>query len=933
MPDAPPSPPFTVLTLSLKCIKSQSKNHNDEIIMASAVLNKEVPVDAPNDKPAFEAFSAIRRLPQTPFPSDFLQLAKRSPQHIELCGSEHALLAFLMSKIQRADPDVIVGHAINNIDLEILLKRMDALKTPHYSRLGRLRRGKMPDIKGNRIEYAKRQVMAGRLLCDTWMSSKEMLLKEKNYTLANLAQRHLQVECHELESCDYPAHYTHGPKLISLVEHTTKNAWAASMLMHKLQVLPLTKQLTCLAGNLWQKSLFSQRAERIEYLLLHEFHRLKYVVPDKASFNEQKQKAQAAAEQNGDAPESGNWKKRKKAAYAGGLVLEPKRGFYDKCVLLLDFNSLYPSIIQEYNIDFTTVTYDKTKTFGANTEEGAQIPEVPPSNLEQGVLPRLIKTLVERRRAVKAELKKASDPMKHKQLDIRQMALKIMANSMYGCLGFTYSRFYAKPLAALVTLKGREILQDTMDLSNDQLGYEVIYGDTDSIMVYTAKDNLDEVRKIGSEIKREVNKKYKLLEIEIDGIMQSMLLLNKKKYAALMVEEKDGKQITVKETKGLDLVRRDWCELSQDVGNFVLDRILSGLDKETVVQDIHEYLQQVAEEIRGNKIPLRKYIINKCLTKPPEAYPEKGGLPHVHVALTMKARGDTVPVGTHIQYVITKGDEPSYSKRAKHPDQIERAEGMITVDTEWYLSQQIHPPISRLLNPIDGTDSGRIAECLGLDASKFRHEVTKEEEDDATPNVVLEDAERFRDCTPFEVACPTCLAAVRPGEQEWVDKLKCSTCKQKIPVTSMENALSLAIRSAVSRFNEGWLVCEESTCPQRTRQISLAQKRGKGGDEVGRQCLSVGCRGYMEKEYTDKQLYTQLVYLQSIFDFQRLDKLTERKLRGKDRLDRMERIEDKIMATRSQLQHLTQHVHEHLSQNAFNMINLADIFSNIIGRP
>ena len=59
---------------------------------------------------------------------------------------------------------------------------MEALKTPHYSRLGRLRRGKMPDLRGNRIEFAKRQVMAGRLLCDTWLSSKEMLLKEKNYT-------------------------------------------------------------------------------------------------------------------------------------------------------------------------------------------------------------------------------------------------------------------------------------------------------------------------------------------------------------------------------------------------------------------------------------------------------------------------------------------------------------------------------------------------------------------------------------------------------------------------------------------------------------------------------------------------------------------------------------------------------------------------------
>jgi DNA polymerase alpha subunit A len=147
------------------------------------------------------------------------------------------------------------------------------------------------------------------------------------------------------------------------------------------QVLPLTKQLTNVAGNLWARSLKGARAERIEFLLLHEFHRLKYIVPDKAAFGEHKlhaavAAAAAAAVDDGDLPPEAlgmdddgddaggggrggggggrvgtgniarNSKKRAKPAYAGGLVLEPKKGLYDKFVLLLDFNSLYPSIIQ-----------------------------------------------------------------------------------------------------------------------------------------------------------------------------------------------------------------------------------------------------------------------------------------------------------------------------------------------------------------------------------------------------------------------------------------------------------------------------------------------------------------------------------------------------------------------------------------------------------
>jgi len=99
---------------------------------------------------------------------------------------------------------------------------------------------------------------------------------------------------------------------------------------------------------------------------------------------------------------------------------------------------------------------------------------LPDPSLEQGVLPKLLATLVERRRQVK-NLMKSEDPNStaYAQLNIRQQALKLTANSMYGCLGFTMSRFYAKPLAMLITSKGREILQDTVNLAEQTLSLEV----------------------------------------------------------------------------------------------------------------------------------------------------------------------------------------------------------------------------------------------------------------------------------------------------------------------------------------------------------------------------------------------------------------------------------------------------------------------------
>ena len=102
------------------------------------------------------------------------------------------------------------------------------------------------------------------------------------------------------------------------------------------------------------KTLNGGRAERNEYILLHEFHRLKYICPDKQWG---KKAAPVKVEQEEDGEGAGETKtsKGKRDKYKGGLVFEPKRGLWDKFILVMDFNSLYPSIIQEYNIDFTTV--------------------------------------------------------------------------------------------------------------------------------------------------------------------------------------------------------------------------------------------------------------------------------------------------------------------------------------------------------------------------------------------------------------------------------------------------------------------------------------------------------------------------------------------------------------------------------------------------
>jgi DNA polymerase alpha subunit A len=197
--------------------------------------------------------------------------------------------------------------------------------------------------------WSKLGVNCGRLLCDTQTAAQE-LIHESDYALPALAKSILGESQVEILPSSIPSFYEKSSDLLGLINHGLKDAFFSFSIMLKLMILPLTKQLSSLCGNLWSNSLRSSRADRVEYLLLHEFHRKKYIVPEKYSSAELKAKHHDNEEHGNAETKSA----RKKPTYSGGLVLEPKRGFYDSYVLLLDFNSLYPSIIQEYDICFTT---------------------------------------------------------------------------------------------------------------------------------------------------------------------------------------------------------------------------------------------------------------------------------------------------------------------------------------------------------------------------------------------------------------------------------------------------------------------------------------------------------------------------------------------------------------------------------------------------
>ncbi|KAG6831739.1 hypothetical protein H0H87_004008 [Tephrocybe sp. NHM501043] len=839
-------PSLTVVSLSVRTIVNHQENKR-EVVCATARIWHNMSIDdaTPPEQLPCSVYTFVRPLDR--FPPNFESQARANGKGcISPIKNERMLLSMTLHK---ADPDVIVGHEFQGVSLDVLLHRMRDLKVDHWSRIGRFRRSRWPNIgkQGSNLKF-----LNGRMLCDLASDGAKSMISSTTWSMTEMCKTHLRSDRQDIDPDD-TASYLDGSlstpdRLLTFVRHCELDAHYQMAIASKVQILPLTRQLTNLAGNSWNKTLNGGRAERNEYILLHEFHRLKYICPDKTWG---KKAAAAVKEPQDDDLDAPKTTKGKRDKYKGGLVFEPKRGLWDRFILVMDFNSLYPSIIQEYNIDFTTVERVDDDETGED-----KIPEPPASKVPQGVLPRLIATLVNRRRQVKSLMKdKTATPAQLLQYDIKQQALKLTANSMYGCLGFEYSRFFARPLAALTTYKGREILTHTRELA-ESMELDVVYGDTDSVFVNSNVTELSEALRISAEFKKAVNKRYKLLEIDLDGVFQRLLLLQKKKYAAIKVE--DGTH-TSTEVKGLDMKRRE----------YVLDQILSGEATENVVESIHDYLRTISENVREGKVKIDDFIVFKRLGKAPEDYPDAKSQPHVQVALRMKAKGGTSRAGDVIPYIfcLAEGEETAKSAqadRAKHPDEVRRADSELKIDFEYYLAHQVLPPIERLCEPIEGTDRSRLAECLGLDPAKYRNSAGgSDERTFSSLDSQMSDAKRFKDCQPFIVRCRHCKGELPFAPLHDKDASimlatgpACPACQKSITLGSLTMQLETQIRAAISRYYEHWTECNDPTCGNRTRMMGV----------YGRRCLRPGCKGTVSFEYSDTQLYNQLRYYSTLFN-------------------------------------------------------------------
>ncbi len=274
-------------------------------------------------------------------------------------------------------------------------------------------------------------------------------------------------------------------------------------------------------------------------------------------------------------------------------------------------------------------------------------------------------------------------------------------NSFYGYTGWTLARWYCRECAEATTAWGRHCIKKSVRIAED-MGFDVLYGDTDSIFIKKNSLSLEKLEKEALKLIDRLSKELPV-QIEIDEYYRTIFFVEKKRYAGLT---RDGRLIV----KGLEVRRGDWCELAKKVQKAVIEIIL----KEKNPQKAVDYVRKVVEEIRKGKIPLEDYVIYKSLTKQPSKYESKQA--HVKAALRAMEMGIVYPVGSKVGFVIVKG-AGSISDRAYPIELIEDFDGETLsirtfagidkrkIDKDYYIEHQVIPAILRILERFGYTEA------------------------------------------------------------------------------------------------------------------------------------------------------------------------------------------------------------------------------------
>ncbi|MDG6244175.1 MAG: DNA-directed DNA polymerase [Methanolobus sp.] len=633
-------------------------------------------------------------------------------EDVEGLDNETLMLNRFFEVFQEYDADIVSGYNINDFDIPYIADRVAILAAsgenvrPFVGRDGRV-------LSYRRIGNRTMVSIPGRVVVDAlpMLRSQYSL---KRYTLRNVSKELLDKEKLDVAPSEMEEYWKDpGEKLLKFIDYARRDSELAMELFLKLQLLDKHIAIARVSGSLLQEVVDGGQTSMVDNLLLREYGKQDRVIPPKPS------------------DELVSMRNRGSEGLKGGEVLEPKKGLLEN-VVILDYKSLYPTIMMAHNLCYTTVVVkDRPQADTIKPPSGG---EFVPADVSKGIMPSILENLLQRRVETKRQMKKASNDSEYRVLDATQLALKILLNSFYGYSGYTRARLYSLPLANAVTSFGRNnilntralingtiskvILRDgnaffteelsSLDPQDNIVSLSVVYGDTDSVFVQCSSKkgiSLDDAGLVGSKIAAMVSASLPdPMELEFESIAKRALFIAKKRYAIWVFEPSaDGWKDGIK-VKGMETVRRDWCELTSKTLNRVLEMVLKEGNVEAAVQHVRNVVDGVRNlDVRNDAEIIEDLTMTRMFSKKAASYKNKQ--PHLTVAEKIERRtGSPPPVGERIPFVIVAGKD-LFVNRAEDPEYV--IENNVPIDVDYYIKKQVLPPVERILG-VFGVDMANL---------------------------------------------------------------------------------------------------------------------------------------------------------------------------------------------------------------------------------
>lgn len=557
------------------------------------------------------------------------------PEYVVSCTDEKELLRSFIKWFNDKDPDLIIGWHVIGFDLVFIERKCNELMIP------------LDIARANgRVSFRQRKpsgyyaFVTGRVIIDGPVALRSSFFTFEDYRLETVAQEMLEegkTISQDHDKVEEIERMFREDKA-SLTEYNLKDAELVTDIFRKAGLIELSIRRSQLSGMLMDE--LGMMTAAFDHFFLPKLHRSGYVAPNIKDLNTSEHAA-------------------------GGYVMDPIPGIYDD-VIVLDFKSLYPSIIQTFKIDPYSNLKSNLDTI--ETLNGYKF------SATKHFLPEFIEHLLEQRKIARKK--------KDKQLS---QAIKILMNSFYGVMGSFGCRFYHPNLPTAITGTGHRLLLRSKEYLAEK-GYEVIYGDTDSLFIKLKEGEGENAEKNGNRISDDLNKYWSekisseyglksFLEIEFEKYYRKFILTPargseagaKKRYAGLMIE--GGKEKL--EFVGMEFVRSDWTRLAKEFQVELYNRIFNN-------EEIETWLREIVKKVKSGEYD-DKLVYRKRLRKDVEEY-TKNIPQHVKAARLLSENTGTV------YYVITK--------RGPIPVELKHSD----IDYDHYIEKQLKPIADSVLS-------------------------------------------------------------------------------------------------------------------------------------------------------------------------------------------------------------------------------------------